>query len=393
MILYIEDLIAYISDPINRITLNQIPKRDFGLISNIAKQFKNNLLMTRGQSELLVKVLRENQLAFSNISNIDLILEDPKFKFGFRQIDNARKIFLLNIEGKKCIAVKFPFNNRINNILHSITNKCYFDKTHKAYLIPLTTKNLYRVINELKLHGFEDIDEDISVWYDQMKLIHQSPEEYFPTIDINGLNNINQYTVSYFNSQKKDDLLPDIFLARTLGISIGSSLKEELSRLNLNPITDLILTSIKNKINVSSNTNSISNVIGSITDVNAYPIMIILNDDQYVNKNLENWFIDLSNSGISPSEMSVLFRSTSNKEVNTFIKDSSLNNLVSETTKVVFIKQKVPKILFKIDFKPRVIISTSKLYAHFTAQKMVDTHPFVMYYTNQVVNLEDNHIV
>lgn len=390
--IYIEDLISYISNPVNRVPYNQMLKKDIGLIMNISNQLKNNISLTNGQADLLVKVLKENLSIFSNIPNIDLMLTDPKFKFSFRKLDTSRKISLLTIEDKQYIAIKFPFNNKINNILYSITNKCQFDKLKKVYLMPLTTKNVHDVVDKLKEHGFNEVDETVSNWYNQMKVIYQEPESYTPTIDINGLHNVNQFTTSYFNSQKKDTLISNMFLARTLKINLAESIKDELKKLNLSPMTDLILNSSKNKIKINSNTTNISAIAGAIKDIEAYPITIILNDDQHVNQNLENWFIDLSNTGITSKEISVLFRSASNKDVNTFIKNNSLNNIVSEETKVVFIKQKVPKILFKIGFKPKLIISTSGLYAHYTAQKMVDTHPFVIYYTNQVAILEDNHI-
>jgi hypothetical protein len=74
--------------------------------------------------------------------------------------------------------------------------------------------------------------------------------------------------------------------------------------------------------------------------------------------------------------------------MNTFIRSKNLNNLVDETTKVVFIKQKVSKVLLKINFKPKVILGTSRYYAHFSAQKMVDSHPVVLYYTDQVSSLD-----
>ena len=59
------------------------------------------------------------------------------------------------------------------------------------------------------------------------------------------------------------------------------------------------------------------------------------------------------------------------------------SNLVDDNTKVVFVKQKMPKILYKIAFTPRIIISSSTFYAHYTGQKMVDSHPLVLYYTEK----------
>lgn len=390
MMLYIEDLVLYISNPNNKVPFNQMSKKDIGVVMNIANQIKNNLSMTEGQSNLLLKILTENQTILSQIPSIELLLSEPKFKFTFRKVDTTRKISLITEDGKRYLSIKFPFNNRINGILHSISTRCEFNKATKSYMLPLTTPNLHAVVHNLKDHGFLDIEQSIVNWYSEMEAIKSNPTLYIPTLTLDGLQNVNQHTQSYFDTQKKNNLISDIVLAKSLGIHISKEVIDAVEKLNVTSVTQQLATAHKNKITINSNSISMSLLVNSLKEIDTFPIVIILHDDQTVDKVLENWYIELTNIGIQFNEMSVLFRSSTNKELNEFIKSCNLNNMVTDDTKVVFIKQKVPKILFKIGFKPKLIIGTSKTYAHFTAQKMVDAHPFVLYYTNQVTGLEYN---
>ena len=76
--------------------------------------------------------------------------------------------------------------------------------------------------------------------------------------------------------------------------------------------------------------------------------------------------------------MSILYRSKLNVELNSYIKENCLNNLVDNDTKIVFIKHKIPKILYKLNFKPKMILNNLAYNAHFSIQKLLEQHRFVL---------------
>lgn len=380
--MFIEDIVLLVADTCP----SSISSKDFSLIFNISKQLKNNILMTKGQADLLLKILTENQ----NQIPIPLLAQSlisPQFKFKFRQLDMTRKLFIYGTD-KKYIAAKYPFNNKINNLINSIS-RIEFNKKEKIYIIPLTQQNIYTLVEKFLPLDFA-VDEQLLEWYEQIQKVKTDSESYIPTIDFDSelvLKNSNQNLTRYYDENQTDSIIPNLFLAKTLGIAIGDNIRTELEKLNPNEITKRIVYSSKSKFFISPKTTDISEIIVFLKEANAWPLLIITDDNQL--STLENWYIDLTNGGIAEKEISVMFRSNTNKDMNNFIRSKNLNNLVDENTKVVFVKQKISKVLLRINFKPKVILGTSRYYAHFSAQKMVDSHPVVLYYTDQVSSLDN----
>ena len=381
--MFIEDLVASIADDDRQIS--RLPVKDANLIKNIARQLKNGTYLTEGQANLLIKVLKENFFNLT-IPNLALSLDLPAFKYKFRVLDTTKKIFLYS---DNVIGIKYPFNNKLNNLINSVVGSRYveFSKKDKSYTVPLTTKNIYELVSSFQAYGFV-VDEKIMGWYQEIKKIKSDAESYVPLIDFDNtlyLKNTNQVILDYYNSNRRLELVADLFLAKTLGLEFSRIVKEKLDQEDISSLTKTIFKSNKNKFFLSNKKHSISTVVGSMKELHCWPIVIMLEDNNL--NGLENWFIDLTNQGIDAKQMSVLFRSTNNKDLNNFIKSKQLNNLVDDNTKVVFVKQKIPKLLFKIPFKPKLLICSTRYYAHYTAAKMVDSHPLVLYYTDQVSNL------
>ena len=66
---------------------------------------------------------------------------------------------------------------------------------------------------------------------------------------------------------------------------------------------------------------------------------------------------------VDSKEISVLFRldnvNRDNIQFNQFVQKHNLNNVVDETTKIVYIKDKTPKFLIKNDWRPSACLSCS----------------------------------
>jgi hypothetical protein len=381
--MYIEDIVTTIANDDQR--LSKVSVKDANLFKNIDRQLKNGIYLTEGQANLLVKVLKQNFFTLS-ITDLASSLDFPKFKHKFRTIDTVKKIFLYD---NNTIGIKYPFNNKLTNLINSIVGGRYieFFKKDKIYIVPLTTKNIFGLVSSLKSFDFT-IDQTLLDWYAEIEKIKVNAESHIPLIDHTDrltLFNINQTTLDYYQSNSSPQLIPNLFLAKSLGLEISNAAKQKIKPEEANNLTKAILISDKHRFFLTSKKYHISNIVSSIKELQCWPIMVILEDNNL--SSLENWFIDLTNQGIDAKQMSVLFRSTNNKDINNFIKLKQINNLVDDNTKVVFVKQKIPKLLFKIPFKPKLLICSTRFYAHYTAAKMVDSHPFVLYYVDQVSNL------
>lgn len=377
MLTTIEDLILHIYDPMNGFDRKALPPRDRSILFSMASQLKKPLALTEKQASLAVKIINENKHLYGSIDGLVSLLANPLYKFPFRAIDSSRKIFILN---GNTIAVKFPFDNGINKLLDKIPGRKQYNVEHRCHVYKLNEDNI-RIITGL----FQDrnfiIDSQIQEWSNEINDILQQPTSFVPSIRIeNGVEllNCNSYAQDYFDNNKTGNLIQDLFLAKSMKLFFGDHIFDLIQSLDISAITKKYLLNDNTAIAVANYPKN--DVAMLLQELNAYPVLVLTDDDE---SKFTAWIASFIQYGVKQSEMSVLFRSDKNTAFNEYIKNQQLNNLVDENTKVVFIKNKMPKILYKLNFAPKVVISNSTFYVHYTSQKMVDSHPAVMYYTEK----------
>ena len=380
----IEDLILYIYDPMNGFDRKGLPPRDRSILFSMASQLKKPLSLTERQGTLAVKIISENRHLYESISTLNSLLEFPIYKNTFRVVDISRRIFLFD---KETIGIKFPFDAAINKLLDRIPGRKIYDINSRCHKYKLNEVNLIAISNYFQSHNFL-IDTKIQEWIDDIKKILKNPEEYVPTIDfINGnliLRNCGRKLEEYYENNKKEDLIANVFLAKTMNLDFTVNISILLANAECNNISKKLLGENKNKFSMSNKRGyTKTDVTNILKDSQLYPILVSIDDNEKLYSDFNEWIKCFNSIGISNKEISVLFRSDKTTEFNNMIKEQELNNLVDINTKVVFIKHKVPKIIYKINFVPKIIISTSTFYVHYTNQKMVDSHPLVLYYTEQ----------
>jgi hypothetical protein len=381
----IEDLIKQIYES-EKSKKNLSPK-DRSVLFSIAAQFSKSLTLTINQANLVLTILEENREKIEMISKNQSLLKSPVFKYPFRVIDTSKKIFIKN---NTHIGIKFPFNQVIKQfLLKEMKGHLEFDFDSKTYFYPLTDENVLKLLNSKEISDETfDISQDLRDLYNHLQNIIENADNYLPTIDYdNGvfLKNSNKLVTNYFDKHRTDNILSNVFLAKTLGIQPSKKLIDMINSMEFNPKFVDLLINEKNKIRSSDTVKKdIEFLTSFVSTINQWPIMIIMSNDATADTELNNWVSALLEHGISNEEISVLFRSQTNKDCNTFIKDSKLNNLVDEKTKAIFIKNKIPKVLYKINFQPKIVISTSKFYAHYTSQKLVASHPYTIIYSDQI---------
>lgn len=377
MLTTIEDLILHIYDPMNGFDRKALPARDRSILFSIASQLKKPLSLTEKQANLAVKIINENKHLYDKIENLNQLLEAPLYKYTFRSIDSSRKIFILN---GNTIAVKFPFDHTLNKLLDKIPGRKQYNVEHRCHVYKLNEHNISTIIQIFQPYNFI-VDEQILDWYKQIIDIQYSPEDYVPSVAIDSkvfLKNSNRSMSEYFDTNKTGIIAEDIFLAKTMKIFFNNETKESIQNLNISEISKRLLLHDSNRLGVTKYNKQ--DICMMLQELNTYPILVLVDDDE---KEFIAWVTSFIQYGVKQSEISVLFRSDKNTLFNDYIKDQKLNNLVDKNTKIVFIRNKMPKILYKINFVPKVVISNNTFYVHYTSQKMVDSHPLVLYYNEK----------
>jgi hypothetical protein len=386
----IEDLILYIYDPMNGFDRKGLPPRDRSILFSMASQLKKPLSLTQRQAELSVKIITENKSLYGRIETLDRLLEFPIYKYPFRVIDTSRRIFLLN---KETIAIKFPFDNSINKILDKIPGRKIYNINERCHTFKLNESNLNVIVNNFKEHNF-DIEPKLLDWYNEIIDIISHPENYIPSISIKEnaieLVNCNRNIEEYFLSNKKENIKSNLLLAKSMGLYFTTEIQEYISNLNLLELSNKLILVDKTRVAVSKY-NKID-IAATLKELDAFPILMFIDDNEKLSSDFNNWISAFNDTGIDNSEISVLFRSDKNVNFNQTIKDNKLNNHVDNNTKIVFVKHKIPKILYKINFIPSLIISSNIFYVHYSSQKLVDSHPIILYYTEQASGSMDKKI-
>ena len=377
MLTTIEDLILHIYDPMNGYDRKALPARDRSILFSMASQLKKPLALTEKQGLLALKILDENKHLYERIEEFNSLLSKPLYKYTFRNIDSTRKIFIQN---ENQIAVKFPFDNSLNKLLEKIPGRKNYDIGSRAHIYRLNETNIEFILNTFKDRNFE-IDSKLVQWYKEIEEIKSSPISYIPCAYINNslkVINCNSYAEEYYESNKTGNLIEDLFLAKSMGLFFTKDLHDIIQNQTLSDLSKRYLSNHHHSVSVGGILKQ--DLCMMFQELNSYPILILADDDE---KQFVSWIIAFRQYGVDPCQISVLFRSDKNVAFNDYIKDQKLNNLVDNNTKVVFIKNKMPKILYKLKFTPKLVISSSSFYVHYTSQKLVDSHPAVMYYNEK----------
>lgn len=388
MLTTIEDLILHIYDRMNGYDRKALPARDRSILFSMGSQLKKPLALTEKQASLALKIINENKHLYGNIENLSQLLEAPLYKYPFRSIDSARRIYTLeNLKFQNTtlnfpvIAIKFPFDHNLNKLLDKIPGRKTYSVEHRAHCYKLTEENIRNIMTIFRDKDFI-VEPQIQEWYDEINTILRHPVENVPSVTIDSfqvkLVNCNQSVTRYFEENKTGRIIEDLFIAKSMNLFFPGSLLDNLEAVTAFDMSKKLISHSNHCVSVVDyGRDEITTMIG---DLNAFPVLMLIDEKE---NELKNWTMAFNNAGVLNSEMSVLFRSDKDIEFNDFVKNEQLNNLVDNRTKVVFVKQKMPKILYKINFTPKIVISSSSFFAHYTSQKMVDSHPLVLYYTEK----------
>lgn len=372
---YLENLVGLSGDS-NQYCLE---KNDVRFLSSIARQvFKGIGLTDRQHSSVKEKILNyKSQFKSFNEEDLD------NLRIPLRQIDRSQYVkiskcpenFVNGRNDVSYIKIRFPFSKkiiliveRLKMLIAKFPNTDYYHQqgSHEHYF-KLSEKSTYHIVNEFKEKQFE-IDNELLEYYDQVKEIADNPQLYIPGVYNFELRNISQKTVEALTNDLGEVNSNTLALYKDRSLLYGLQHFDNddvLSSVqNLSLLTQKIINRKSNLIFVNKNNWSLNSVIDSISELNRFPLLVLLDEDSALDQ-LSEMHQHLRNI-ISNHEVSVLFRldNVAPEQIafNEYVKDNKLNNSIDNNIKVVYIsKSKLPKPFVKSDWKPKCVLSLSSV--------------------------------
>jgi hypothetical protein len=392
--MFIEDLISRLAnsgsfmfnDPITLFPM------DSQVIASLSNQICQGNGFTEKQSTLSVKLCKKYSRVLSVAFNKDVrpFVENPEFKLPFRILSTSKTVNIEKIElaNKKVIRLNFPYNETLiesikiykKTLSHTdpLYNGINWNGDNKSWDFDLREEHINWIgLNVLPL-GF-NADNDFLDYFKQINEVQNNLENYIPMVVFedgifkykNASNKIPQPT-----STSVIDVLID---AKKYGITTWSEdIAEAISHLDLNKHLKKFLSSPTFEIN----RDDIN--LGELIDIATYnmPCLIVIPGGSEL-KHMSLCMKVLKNHGIQEEDVSVLFRldNATGKACNDYVRDSKINNTLTEKTKVIFISGKVPKPLVESKINFISILNLGISGVHYTLSNYLRNHHFVINYT------------
>ena len=334
--------------------------------------------LTKSQSNFILRILSKykNDIE-SRIPDIEQIINNPRWKGSFREIDRSKKISLSEDSNRIVyIDAKFPYafkDTFFKDFIAGARNISQWDNETKCQKIKLLDINLVHFYEQAKKYNFE-IDHEIIDLVEGIEEIWNDQDSYIPYSEIvDGsvvLRNATESAAEYFEKEKTGDTDRDSFMAKTLGHPVK----------NLEPVRflDKIISSEENKFWIKDNLSFI-HLVKQIKD---WPIVVILDRTADAEKWCRNFINDCSEQSFE-YKIKICFRHSNETpdglNFNQWIKTNGLGADMTEG-QIFVCHHKPPKWMFKEDFKIKMIVS-NVLYpsTNSVSSNLLDNHPMVFF--------------
>jgi hypothetical protein len=384
--MFIEDLIERVACEGNYIFSPSlaVSSQDYKLMSSFAIQISRGYSLTDKQKICSIKILKKYTSILSNDLGFDVesLINSAQMRLPTRVITNARTITIeKNIDGTKQIIAKFPYDKeiieKINNYRkHSSSIErlsVIWNSEKKFWEFGLTEQNILFLSTwpnfqmEAKLLQYaKDIIE-----------LQSDIESYVPMVTLD-----NEGQFLYKNTSKNippistNNLIEALLIARKYGVTCWcEKIEKDLNELqNIDVVKTFLKSNYTDKLIRTPHPISLDDIDSLIKYYNS--ILFIIPGGSEL-KYLRGTYEFLIEKNYIPETMSVLFRLENGSDTlncNKFIHDNSLNNLLSDNIKFVFISGKVPKPLIESNKKFDLVLNFGSGSAHYTLQNFLKNH-------------------
>ena len=347
MIINLEDCLEYLTGLRQAPVEFTVEKTDATIINSIARQVFKGTALTDRQSALMHEKLQKYRDQFINL-DWDFDYAVNQLRQPLRHIDRSKYIKLVDNE----IKIRFPFRKTeimlVQEVANTAQDNYHHQKGSHTHYFECNEINILNLLDRFNNKEFE-IDDELVELYDNIKTVHNNPQEHLSGFLDKNLLNINPAlmpTIQNELGELNNDSLIQFFDRR---FRYGFDLTDVIPNNTLaQKIAHRKDTHYQSKPSVETS----SEVLNALWNLNRFPMLVILEENNAEDQLYEfaNHYRDILN----PEEQSVLFRlEDKDAGFNQLIKDRKLNNWVDKTTKIVYInKSKLPKLLVNNEWKP-----------------------------------------
>lgn len=379
----------YIEDLLSNLTRCRLNTFDIKVVNSLHWQvYVDTNAFTEKQSQLVLKICKKYQNQLEKMLKIDLnlIINNPQFKYPIRPSMNLQYTVTYITQPKKMFKVTFPYNEAIVAYIknHAKTHpgsSAKWDSDLKAWVLIPTEGNLNLIKTYFIPNNFI-VDESILEMIEKYEEILKNIEDFVPSVVLENEKICYKNVYETVPPLDTKNIIEALFTARRYGINTWDENIENYLKTVENPVTKTFLTTkLGNKISINSEEIDIR----YFSDIIKYKktILVII---PAVNElsHLKTWYNFLISEGISSDEMAVLFRleGIGNKtEFNDFVKEHGINKSLNSRQRIFFISLKLPKPLIKEHKTFDAIINLGSGHSpHYTIQSLlVDHHDIISY--------------
>jgi len=342
----IEDLLEILAG------LHKSPKQfkvettDGTIIHSIARQvFRGTALTDRQQNLMKLKLQTyRNQFLDQGYAFDDAV---ERLRQPLRTIDRSKYIKLED----NWIKIRFPFSKSLITLVNELPKKhseYKHDKGSHEHYFFANESNIYRIIKSFKNKEFE-IDKELLEYYSKCKDIIENKDSFIPFISDDGVHNVSPGLKEQLETDLgnyKENFIKYVDRHRRYGISDN----------RVNVYADNTTLKIASRKHVEfycpEDKYNFNDVLLGLYNLDRFPLLVNVQQGYEYEQVFSVY--DFFRTLIPTEQQSVMFRldNENNREFNEFVQEKNLNNWVDKSTKIVYINNKLTKVLMKSQFSP-----------------------------------------
>lgn len=391
----VEDLIITLAVS-NNIQLNAWDEK---LVYSFMDQTGRGTGFTEKQANVALKIVKAHavQLSVATGKDVHAFLNSPVFRLPFRQINNAKRIFIKeHATLGKCINVEFPYNDAYVSAIRKGKAQLEYaawSPEEKAWVFALTETSI-KFLTEVFASNEFAVDDDYKMYSEQVDAICEHMEEFVPMLALDQEKPVFKNISKNIPPLEATNITEALFEARRRGIVTWSDeIIEKFSGLGLDPVVKDFLDSDPGlEFSVNSEKMPIS-CLSTFVSLLSPTLFIIPGGNEI--KKVEQAYEFLRSQGIENKDMSVMFRldSKTDQKFNNFVKDHGLNSPIGKNTKIVFISSRMPKPVLKSNIKFHSVINMGHEAVHYSIRDFIKNHENLIYYSEKKAQRDFNFVI
>ena len=338
----------------------QIQSKDSRVLRSLATSVISHVFITENQSNLLLKILRENQKKLKFFGDeIATVLASPQWSRDFRQVEQVRKMYISkNEDNEPGIQIEFTYNSEIRKILQNLTKKV--ENLNQAvpgkmFTADLTEQNIVCLFEALEPLEFDIVD---------------SIRNHYTTIKSwSKLNFDHQFLLTSITNQNfHKAITADLGIETPLDQSIindRSVRYQYLTETAKNPgetLVEYVANRPNTRLWVDKAQHSLTAILESLVYLKRIPVMVVF-DNTTESKSLEN--LELLSTALKDvgifDDVGIYFRLQNTdvgRKFNQLIAANSYNSKLDSTTKIAGVQGgKIPKFFLTNTWRPMSVIA------------------------------------